>query len=65
MRIKTTRGWMPLQTLCVPMPEAPAIYRGPLPSLAAEAFIAECEAAHVEWVERRAALLAEQHAEAA
>lgn len=62
MRIKTTRGWMPLQVLCTPMPAAPPIYRGPLPSLAAEAFIAEQEQAHVEWVERRAAMLAEREA---
>jgi hypothetical protein len=58
MHIFTKRGWRPLPIKAEPVPAAPQLYTGPIPSFECQAFIRQLERNHVEWVERRAALFA-------
>lgn len=63
MHIKTERGWRPLQTAPMnKLGQEPPRYQGPLPSREALAYIAGLEAEHVEWVARRAQMVADQEA---
>lgn len=57
MQIFTERGWRHLQTPVTNiLTEAPPRYRGPLPSKACLAYVAELETAHTQWLATRAAM---------